>query len=206
MSDPYLHTGEQIDVLVSLREVMHQLQRAQSDPQCWKWVVNALVSAANGAMVCNLSGSMGIGALIERHQRKMIEALDVTMRTQGAVSDLPRTFLDTPSALLANVKKQERVEAGSGPPHRFSDEVENDFAWLIEVRNNFTHFQPQGWSIHIPSIAEKSLSTLSIVEAVAKDGHSLRHLEGCEYEEVIKGCEAIAATLKGMLASFSAED
>ena len=123
------------------------------------------------------------------------------------MSDLPKTFLETPSALLANVKNQQRVEAeDAGPSHRFSDEVEKDFAWLINVRNNFTHFQPQGWSIHIPSIEMTGLSTLSIVEAVAKDGHSLRHLEECEYEEVIKGCEAIAATLKGMLASFSAED
>ena len=36
MSHPYLHTSEQFDVLVSLREVMHQLERVQGDPQCWK--------------------------------------------------------------------------------------------------------------------------------------------------------------------------
>lgn len=206
MRDPYLDTNEQFDVLVSLREAIHQLERVQCDPHCWKWVVNALISAANGAMVCNLSGSMGIGALKEEAQKKMIKALDVAMRTQGVVSDLPNSFLETPGMLFGNLKNQRRVEPGSGPSHKLSDEVEKDFKWLIGVRNNFTHFQPQGWSIHIPSIAATGLSTLSIVEAVAKDGHSLRHLNEIDYGEVIKSCEEIATMLERVLTSFRAKD
>ena len=72
----YLSTDEQHDVVVSLSEVAHQLERvAAGNIHCWKWATIALASAVNGALTCHLSGTMQVGALDEDDAYATIAAL-----------------------------------------------------------------------------------------------------------------------------------
>ena len=59
----YLHTDERHDVLASLEHCALCLASAERSSGAWKWVVLSLHSALQGAMICHLSGTAGVGAL-----------------------------------------------------------------------------------------------------------------------------------------------
>ena len=61
----YLETDKQLDVLHSMQEVWRQLQRDEKTFANLKWATIALCNALNSMLVCNLSGSMQVGAFAE---------------------------------------------------------------------------------------------------------------------------------------------
>lgn len=197
MRDLYLSTDEQLDVLISLREALHQVQRVLDEPQCWKWAIVALVSATNGALTCNLTGTMLVGALKKPSRNLMINALQHATRSQG-LSDLPEVYLEAPMKLLDMVSNTDRFDPGSGPCLCISQDQRSAFEHLIVLRNAFMHFQPQSLSIAISDLPPTFLLVIGIVKAIAADGHSLRHLCEESREEVSTTCDRLEQALKSI--------
>ncbi len=103
--ETYLSTDEQHDVLVSLREVLHQVERvAAGDIHCWKWAVIALASAVNGTLTCNLSGTMQVGALRKDDAEQTIMAL----QRDGATEMPPKPRLAPPDILLKRARREDK--------------------------------------------------------------------------------------------------
>lgn len=190
MQDFYLSTDEQMDVLISLREVLHQVWRVRSNPHCWKWAIIALVSAANGALICNLAGTMQVGALRKGDRERMIQALQDQISSQG-LSELPDVYLETPMKLLGMVASDNRFDAGAGPPICVTEDQRQAFDRLIRLRNIFMHFQPQSLSIAIADLPPIFLNVIGIVKAVAADGYSFRRLNYEDRNELTATCVLI---------------
>ena len=72
----YLETSEQLDVLHSMQEVLWQLQRDEKNRTNLKWATIALCNALNSMLVCNLSGSMQVGALRQNDAFAEIQRLN----------------------------------------------------------------------------------------------------------------------------------
>ena len=56
----YARTDERRDVVASLEHCALSLTRAKESDGAWKWAILSLHSALQGAMVCHLSGTLGI--------------------------------------------------------------------------------------------------------------------------------------------------
>lgn len=195
MQTSYINTDEQLDVLISVREALHQVQRSANDPTCWKWAIIALVSATNGALVCNLSGTTHVGALKKSDRAKMIQAIDASLQSCGLSPGLPDVRLETPMKLLDMAANRHRFDAGAGPLIPISHDQRGAFAWLLELRNTFMHFQPQGWSLYISDLPGAFIQVLRVVKRAALDGHSFRHLSDEEREELLGNCAALERML-----------
>ena len=168
---PYLRTDNQIDVLISLREVNHQLQRVKHDDSCWKWATIALASAVNGALTCNLTGTMQVGALEKSLVDKTISALQ-----SESTKNMPLQRLATPSELLNRSKLRERIEH-SGSPIIASTSQEDSFNLLFTRRDEFLHFKPSSQSIEVGSLPLTFRNVLDIIKQTIDDGWSFRNLE-----------------------------
>ena len=169
---PYLRTDNQIDVLISLREVNHQLQRVAQDNSCWKWAIIAMASAANGALTCNLTGTMQVGALkCNKLIRDTLSALQ-----SESVDNIPKPWLATPPDLLKRAQMQERKEY-SGSPIVTTTSQEESFKLLFNLRDEFLHFKPSSQSIEIGSLPYIFRNVLHIIKQTIDDEWSFRHLE-----------------------------
>lgn len=179
--ETYLSTDEQHDVLISLREVLHQVERVTAgDIHCWKWAVIALASAVNGALTCNLSGTMQVGALREEDAESTIAALQKDAATEMP----PRPRLAPPDVLLKRARRDDKRVERAGPTLTISPHQKRSFDRVFEFRNAFLHFEPLGWSIEtsgMPSIFE---NVLQIVGQTLADGWSFRHLDDHDRAEL----------------------
>ena len=177
----WLETDEQYDVLVSLSEVQHQVQRvADGDAHCWKWAIIAMASAVNGALTCNLSGTMHVGALEENDAKRKIAALQIDATIERPVN--PR--LARPRELLKRARRADKRLETAGPPLTISDTQKRAFERLIEFRNAFMHFEPLGWFIETSGMVRIFEEVLSIIEQTSNGGWAFRHLIDRDREQL----------------------
>ncbi|HEY9038310.1 MAG TPA: hypothetical protein VIN05_05115 [Roseovarius sp.] len=169
----YLDTDEQHDVMLSLAEVLHQLERvAAGDVHCWKWAVIALASAVNGALVCNLTGTMQVGAFKEDNAKLKIAA----SQKDSTIEQPEKPFLARPTELLKRaVRANQRIE-NAGGILKINAAQKKAFNKLFHFRNSFIHFEPLGWTIETSGMSEIFERVLEIVGQVIDDGWAFRHL------------------------------
>ena len=108
----FLETNEQKDVLLSLDELLHQLERIKyGNVYCWKWAIVALSCAINSALICHLSGTAQIGALEKSIATKTYEALEHSKRSDTI--KLPPPRVAAPKELIKRLQKED-ARLGSG--------------------------------------------------------------------------------------------
>jgi hypothetical protein len=169
----WLDTDEQHDVLVSLIEVEHQLRRvADGNIHCWKWAIIALASAVNGALTCNLSGFMQVGALCEQDAEQMIASSQM-----DAKAERPKDpCLAKPGMLLKRARRTDKRLEPAGPILNIDSNQARAFRRLFHLRNAFLHFKPLGWSIETSGMVSIFQEMLSIIDQTITGGWSFRHL------------------------------
>ncbi len=179
--EQYLETDEQHDVMLSLAEVLHQVERvAAGDIHCWKWAVIALASAVNGALVCNLSGNMLVGALQKGHAYQTILAV----QKDSAIKRPEKPLIAPPKELLERaVSADKRIES-AGAILTIDDAQKKAFNTLFDFRNSFIHFGPHGWTIETSGMSAIFEKVLKIVNQVIDDGWAFRHLNDHDRQRI----------------------
>jgi hypothetical protein len=72
----YLRTDEIADVVAALDLLGAVSPLLLRHPPLWKWLIIAAHNALQGAMVCALSGTAGVGALDNRSRNAVLERLE----------------------------------------------------------------------------------------------------------------------------------
>jgi len=186
----WVRTDEWRDVLASIRHCAISLNDTEQSDGAWKWVVLSLHSALQGAMVCHLSGTAEMGALTEKcakewsdwHQRDgrgEIEWLerDEHLETKRREDHPPNDRIACAPVLFKRLgSESERVEHGGGQVIEITDRQRKAFDRLHELRNEFVHFSPKGWSVEIDFIQGAMPDMLDIIARIVEDSWSFRHV------------------------------
>lgn len=183
MTENWIQTDEAEDVAGSIRHVLRAAQFVREDPLAWKWVVLALHSALQGACVCHLTTTTTpIGAVTERNAVEWLKYFDDSRINPKAKP--PKTYLMTLPDLLKAVRKP-----GSAGDRSYASKVgisEPELHWLRrfhdDVRNQFVHFEPMGWSIEVSGIPELARLVARIIEEILRVGWAFRHQDLTERE------------------------
>lgn len=185
MADNWIETDETEDVAGSIRHAIRAAEFAVEDPQAWKWVVMALHSALQGACVCHLTTTMApVGAVTERNTREWIAYLQ---RPHGNLNAKPpETHLLGLPDLLKAVRKPR--SAGDGSNDCGVVISDSELSWLIRfhknIRNQFVHFEPKGWSIEVSGIPEIAKLIARIIGEILSIGWAFRHQNLAQREEM----------------------
>ena len=172
----YITTDERLDVLASLESCADNLARTRESDRAWKWVVLSMHSALQGAMVCHLSGSAQIGALSETCAKAWLK-----WRCGTEDQAAPKSRVAPAPELLKRLTgSAHRFENDCGRIIETTDAQHRAFASLHKIRNEFTHFLPQAWSIEIALIRESISGVLEILSLVANDPWPFRHMSDGE--------------------------
>jgi hypothetical protein len=172
----WVRTDEAEDVAASVRHVLRCRKFTGDDPHIWKWVALGLHSALQGACVCHLvTTATPIGAVSERNAGDWLKYFEALRDDPGAKP--PKTYLLSLPGLLKAVRK----------PHSAGDRrnssgvalTDEELAWLCrfhdEVRNQFVHFEPRGWSLEVSGIPDLGRLTARIIEEILEMGWAFRH-------------------------------
>lgn len=153
----FLRTSEHEEAVRSLEWAAVQARGLGTDPYLWKWVVIALHNATQGFMVLALWNGNGLQTLRPRIAEKWLKAYQ-------SGGPFPTEKLDEFLNLYAKVKDAGSFHTfGAGPfaPTATSD---RSMELLNEIRNEFTHFTPKGWSLQLAGLPKLGLDALELIQ------------------------------------------
>lgn len=202
----WLEIDESTDVIASLTVCSMCLVEVTGKPAFWKWAILTLHNALQGAMVCHLSGTAQLGALrddsveaqLDWHERDRrgeirrvsegFDELGIPKFRFATNQDYPPfEKLADPTELFKRLQNgKKRLEGGAGAVIEVSEAERQSFSRLNELRNEFTHFTPKGWSIELDGLPTILLEAVGIIDKIAADSWPFRHLEPDEHEQLLQ--------------------
>ncbi|MGH6953284.1 MAG: hypothetical protein ACREGL_03825 [Alphaproteobacteria bacterium] len=160
----HLRTDEREDVINALEHAACAAETLEERPLDWKWVVIAVHNALQGALVCTLSGTHGTGALSDKSMKEKLEWFEASRTDPEA--PCPAERLAPLLKLYERAKKQNCTGEFGGSPLRTTKEQDDDVKRLNNLRSEFTHFTPKGWSIEIAYLPRIVLNAIAIIETL----------------------------------------
>jgi len=173
----HIRTDEAQDVAGSVRHVLRCWDLATDDPHVWKWIILALHSALQGACVCHLVTSASpLGVVTKRNTKEWLEYFEES-RTNPSLKQPKTVMMNLPELLKAVRKENSAGRPGAGGKVKVSEPELQILTHLHEnLRNQFTHFEPQGWSIEVSGMAKISHLIARIINEIFDCGSAFMHL------------------------------
>ncbi|OYX03628.1 MAG: hypothetical protein B7Z12_09665 [Caulobacter vibrioides] len=192
----WFKTNEAEDVAGSVRHVLRCWPLIPDDPHVWKWIALALHSAIQGACVAHLvTTARPVGAVTDRNAKEWMEYFERSRTEDGLLP--PRTYLMALPDLLKSARKPDSAGSGAASsPIRINDnELGGLEGFHNEVRNQFVHFEPMGWSIEVSGMAHLAALIGRLLSEIIDAGWAFRNETAAWRNELRNG--AIALTKLG---------
>ena len=187
MTTRYLRFDEVEDVLTSLDLLALTVPLLKKQPGYWKWVAVAAHSGLQSAMVCALRDPAGISILQKDCAREMMEWFD---HKRG---ECPKERLADFETLLRRCRKAGQMD---GQPLKLSEVQTKDVKRLHkEIRNEFAHFAPKGWSIEKAGLPRIILAAVGATEALMSHPRVSNQLNGNRKGRLTERLRVIRAKL-----------
>ncbi|MEA3032980.1 MAG: hypothetical protein QOH86_996 [Sphingomonadales bacterium] len=189
----WVRTDEAEDVAASIRHSLRSRDLAAQDPQAWKWVALALHSALQGACVCHLVTTANpIGAVTTKNAGEWLQYFEAS-RTDPEAKP-PTTYLLSLPDLLTAVRKPRSAGDRSNPIGVvLSDE---ELEWLRrfhrEIRNQFVHFEPRGWSLEVSGMPDLAKLIARLIGEMLEMGWAFRH-QDADWRRALRSDLAVMA-------------
>lgn len=192
MAENWIETDEAKDVAGSIRHVISLAQFVDEDPLAWKWVVMALHSALQGACVCHLTTTAApVGAVTERNAGEWLTYFD-NMHTNPNAKPPATHLMGLPELLKAVRKPHSAGDRSNADGVTISD---SELNWLCRfhknIRNQFAHFEPKGWSIEVSGIPEIAKLIARIIGEILEFGWAFRHLNFAQRKEMRRNLQTL---------------
>lgn len=181
LPENYIEFDEYSDALYSLRHAAFFCAETARDRTMWKWAIIALHNALQGAMVCHLSGTAGLGAL-EKDSRKA--ALDWHESDRmGQSQPYPEEKVAPANVLFRRLTGEVSTLERAGGLINVSKQESDSFERLHALRNSFSHFTPMSWTIEISALAQIFGGISQILLRILDAGYAFRHADPALIEE-----------------------
>lgn len=192
MAENWVQIDEAEDVAGSIRHVLRTIEFVEDDALAWKWVMLALHSALQGACVSHLATTASpVGAVTKQNAIEWLAYFEESRVNADARP--PKTYLKTLPDLLKAVRKPH--SAGDGSNANGVAIGSSELTWLTrfhnDVRNQFTHFEPMGWSLDVSRVPELAKLTARIILEILEMGWAFRHLEPAQQASLKSSLQAL---------------
>jgi hypothetical protein len=192
MAENWIQTDETDDVAGSIRHALRAAEFIGEDPLAWKWVALALHSALQGACICHLTTTASpVGAVTKRNAGEWLQYFEES-RTNSEARP-PKTHLMDFPALLKAVRKPNSAGDGSNMAGvAITDGELGMLQWFHdEIRNQFVHFEPMGWSIEVSEVPEIARLVARIISEIVRLGWAFRHQDSAKREELMQSLRVL---------------
>lgn len=155
MTEEFYRTDLKDNAIDDLEKLSKFLDLAKQDKSYWKWVIIALHGSLYKFMLLALSGGSAYSEIWERIEKKKVGLL------------YKIKLFHPKNRIICFLQAFERIKNAKkmgGKPFISNPDVDEAMERLnTELRNQFLHFKPVGWSIEINLIREIIQKTLPII-------------------------------------------
>jgi hypothetical protein len=166
MRNEYLRTNHWTDAVASLEAAQEFCARITLDEHQWKWALIATHSTVQGFMALTLEQGNGLLVLRDDIAAKWLNAHELG-------KPYPEEKMDFFLSLYEKVKSD--VVCRFYGSKKFIAESSHDSSMqkLNELRNDYIHFRPKGWSIELAGLPFIALKCLEVAKFLAFDSFTI---------------------------------
>lgn len=152
----WIRTDERNELISSLKMVCESVSKVDHDIEYWKWAVIALHNSLQGSMVMSLRAGNDFRIMPEKLAEKCLKAYRENR-------PWPKVKMDNFPNLYKKVKSIEHMHFLTCS-RELPEDQERDRAVekILELRNIFMHFMPQGWSLEVSGLPNIFISLLNM--------------------------------------------
>jgi len=162
----WLRFTEETNALDFLDKAARFIVEAQVDRKAWKWVVLCLQGALYGFAVCACRGTNYEDVVVrnKKGEEKLIsfdKALEMCQNPSVMGTLFTSRVLDLSKSQKDSIRRLKK-----------------------ELRNNFEHYIPRGWSIEIHGMPKIAIDVLDVVRFLAVETGTYIHLNQAQMKKV----------------------
>ena len=180
----YIEFDEYSDAPNSIRHAAFFYVEAKRDPTMLKWAIVVLHNALQGAMICHLSGTAGLGAFKKDSIKAALEWHDTNRK--GAGSLYPEEEVASGEVLFMRLTGQADLRERAGGVITATEEEKKAFQRLHAYRNDFSHFSPKTWTIYTEGLSLAFGHVAIIIGKIINAGWAFRHADAELVDEALK--------------------
>jgi hypothetical protein len=192
MGRQYIRFDEIEDVIssVELLALVSPLLRKQ--PSYWKWAIISVHNGMQGAMVCVLGSTSGVGVLSKKSAKAVF-----AWHEAGGQGPYPEEWMANFTTLLERC----RTERPGEEPFKLTAAQERDIKRLNDhFRNNFAHFVPESWSIEKVGLPRIVGTAVECIQQLMNRDEVIYRLSGNRQRRLKSGIKKIRRTLQSLAA------
>lgn len=146
--EQWLRTDETQQAVLALQMVSEQLPRVTDNSHHWQWVIIGLHNTLQGFMVLALRGTNDLNVLTDECAEDWMAAYE------RGDENYPEPKLDTFLNLYKKIKSDRMKMYGHSRPFKPSGTQGKSIKKLNNLRNEFIHFVPKGWSLEVSGLPD----------------------------------------------------
>lgn len=198
MRNEYLRTDHWIDAVASLEAAQEFCARITLDEHRWKWVLIAIHSTVQGFMALALEHGNGLLVLRDDIRTKWLKAHE-------SGEPYPEEKMDFFLSLYKKIKSDDVCRYYGSK--KFIAEPSHDYSMkkLNELRNDYIHFRPKGWSIELAGLPSVALNCLDVAKFLAFDSFTIIWHDGELRTRAEQSFDVVQAELKVIEALYEAK-
>jgi hypothetical protein len=152
----WLHTDEHEEAVSALEFMLESASKLASDIYRWRWIIISLHSALQGFMVIALRHSDGSGPVPDAIITQILDA-------HQAKEPQPRELLHKFLVLYRLLKSRRMDRYVHSQRFRPQGTQNRSVCRLNQLRNEFIHFTPKGWSLEVSGLPQICLDCLAVI-------------------------------------------
>jgi len=196
--DLWLRTNETEEAISALEMLSEICPTLISDSYRWKWAIIATHNSLQGFMVLALRQGNGLLALKDKISQEWLKA-----HREGG--KYPVEKLDN----FLNLYKKIKSDRMLCYVHSKKFIAKDDHNWSVkklnDLRNEFIHFVPKGWSLELLGLPEICLSCIEIVEFLCWESGNLIFYEQIQKQRAKKSLKKIKDVLYKIKSQYEEE-
>ena len=154
----WFRTDEFEEAILSFEKVAESSELIAKDLSRWRWLVISLHNAVQGFMVLALRGTNNLAILTPKSAAEWLEAYE--NRSPFPKQERLDSFLN----LYKKIKSDRMLMYGHSKKFSPQRTQGRNIKRLNQLRNEFIHFIPKGWSIEVSGLPQVCIDCLSIIE------------------------------------------
>lgn len=192
--DLWLRTDETIEAISALEMLAETAPSLTEDNYRWKWVIIIIHNALQGFMVLSLRHGNGLLALKDKIAEQCLKAY-----REG--DQYPLEKLDNFLNLYKKIKN-DRIRMANGRIFKATPAHDRAVKKLNELRNEFIHFVPKGWSLGLTNLPEICLRCLEIIEFLSLESRNITFDEEIQQKRIISALKKAKNVLTGIKETY----
>ena len=191
----YLRTDEESEAANAMQMAAQFASGAAADQHLWRWIIIALHSAAQGAMVLSLRHGNGLLALSDENYAAWMAAYEKSETP-------PPEKLDNYLNLYKKVKRREWGQISGNTRFVPIGTEGGDIKRLNSLRNEFIHFTPKGWSLEVDGLPRIALATARLISFLALETTNVLWHTPEARERLLEAHASFTTSMRKLQASY----